>query len=83
MFAKQFFWTPQDADHERYEIVISSRDRTVHQELQIERISRKWFWASKVTDSATGESLIDCNDRGFPGAQPHKPDCFPAYVKAE
>jgi hypothetical protein len=83
IFAQQFLWTPQDADHERYELAIKSRDRTVNQELQIERVSEKWYWASKVTDSETGELLIDCNDRGFPNAQTQKPDCFPAYIKAE
>jgi hypothetical protein len=80
IFARQFLWTPPIADHERYTIDATWRDGSIHQELQIERVDEKWFWATQIKNNETGELLVNCRDKGFPGAGPQLAPCFPAML---
>src|SRR5579864_8654536 len=83
VFAKQFLWTPPVADHERYTIDATWRDGSVHEELQIERLDEKWFWAAQVKNAETGEMLVNCRDKGFPGGGPPLEECFPKYLRTD
>jgi hypothetical protein len=83
IFAKQFLWTPPVADHEEYSIEITWRDGSVHQDLQIERVNEKWFWATQIKDRESGKALVNCKDKGFPRGGPPDNACFPAMTLPE
>ena len=76
-FAIQFLWTPPVPDHEKYAIEITWRDGSVHQDLQVERVGDKWYWATQVTDKETKRLLVNCKDKGFPFGPPGDEPCFP------
>jgi hypothetical protein len=80
VYATQLLWTPPIADHERYAIEITWRDGSVHQDLQIERIDDKWFWATQIKDRETKKTLVNCKDKGFPYGPPGDKPCFPAMA---
>jgi hypothetical protein len=81
IFATQFIWTPPVFDHERYLIDITWREGTVHQELQVERVEEKWFWATQITNRENGKLLADCKDKGFPYGPPKSKACFPEMLQ--
>jgi len=77
VFATQILWAPPVPDHERYAIEVAWRDGRVHQDLQIERIDDKWFWATQITDLETKKVLVNCKDKGFPYGPAGDKPCFP------
>ncbi len=78
IFALQFVWKPFIMDHEHYTMEITDKDhRGLHQELQIENVGGKWYWATQITDSERGERLLDCKDSGFPYGKRASIPCFP------
>jgi len=77
VFATQFLWTPLVPDHEHYTMQITASDRTVHEEMQIERVNNKWLYAMDVTDWETKKILLSCKDSGFPNGPSAKNRCFP------
>jgi hypothetical protein len=77
IFARQFLWTPPNPDHEHYSINITWRDGTIFEDLRIERLGDKWFWAMQLTDRETNKVLVNCNDKGFPNGNPQVKACFP------
>jgi hypothetical protein len=81
IFAKQFVWTPLVLDHEHYVIDITAKDRTVHQELQIERVKDKWLWATQLTDRESGRQLLNCKDVDFPYGDKAPIRCFPEITQ--
>jgi Putative DNA-binding domain len=83
LFAKQFQWAAPQPGHEKYAIEINWRDGSVHQELQIERVGKKWFWASQVTDRVTKTFLVNCKDKGFPYGPAGQKPCFPEMTNPE
>jgi hypothetical protein len=80
IFAKQFLWTPSIPDHERYTIESAWRDGRVHQDLQVERVDGKWFYATVIKDVETGNILMDCKDAGFPIGPAKARRCFPEII---
>jgi hypothetical protein len=80
IFAQQFLWTPPDPNHEEYEIMLTWRDGVVTQDLRIERVNDKWFYAIKIKDAESGNELMSCKDKGFPGAVHNETPCFPAIL---
>lgn len=79
IFALQFIWTPLILDHEHYTIEITDRHHGgIHQELQIERVNGKWFWATQITEN--GKRLLDCKDAGFPYGERAPIPCFPKFT---
>jgi len=48
VFAKQFLWNPSTPDHEQYAIEITWRDGSAHEDISIEKVNDKWFYAMKV-----------------------------------
>jgi hypothetical protein len=81
MFATQFLWTPLNADHEHYSVVVDWRDGRLLEDIKIERDrAGKWSYALKL-DDGKGHVLNDCQDPGFPGRRPTIPACFPAIIK--
>ncbi len=83
VFATQLIWSPPVPDHERYAIEITWRDGRVHQDLQIERVEDKWFWATQITDSETKRVLVNCKDKGFPYGPAGDKPCFPEMAMAD
>jgi len=81
VFATQFLWTPPDADHEHYDITVSWRDGSVNEDLGIERVNGKVFWAMSIKDRVSGKVLVDCKDKGFPVGEPKQHGCFPEMAK--
>lgn len=83
VFAQQFQWKPVDPDHEHYDVVASWRDGSVGEDLAIERLNGKWFWAMRVRDRDDGKILVDCKDRGFSFGDPKPHECFPAIRRID
>jgi hypothetical protein len=83
IFATQFFWTPPVFEHEKYTVEITSREGSVHQQLQVEQLSGKWFWATQITDGESGKMLVNCKDKGFPYGPPQNKACFPEMLQPE
>jgi hypothetical protein len=81
IFAKQFVWTPLVLDHEHYVIDITAKDRTVHQELQIERVKDKWLCATQLTDRKSGKQLLSCKDVDFRYGDKAPIRCFPEVTQ--
>jgi hypothetical protein len=81
LYAKQFQWAPPDAEHENYSIEINWRDGSVHQDLQIEKVGDRWFWATQIRDRETGQMLVNCKDDGFPYGPPGNRPCFPEMAR--
>jgi hypothetical protein len=79
IFAEQFIWTPLVMDHEHYQIDITAKDRTVHQELQIEKVNGAWLWATQITDRESGKRLVNCKDTGFPYGDNDAVPCQPIF----
>jgi len=76
IFALQFMWTPLIFDHEHYTMEITDKDhQDIHQELQIERVNGKWFWATQITEN--GKPLLNCKDAGFPYGDKASIPCLP------
>ena len=80
IFATQFMWTPLLADHEHYSLHITATDRTVHEELQVERVNDKWYYAVEVKDWETQNTLLSCKDPGFPYGELRNRKCFPEII---
>ena len=81
IFAQQFIWTPPVFDHEHYTIEITAKDRSIHQDIQIERVQGKWLWATQVKDRETGKQLLNCKDDGFPYGDQAPVRCFPEMTE--
>jgi hypothetical protein len=79
--AKYFTWKPTVADHEHYDILISSRNGHIQQTLRLERIAEHWRVATRVTDIDHKRVLLECKDAGFPVDQEWATlsPCFPDY----
>ncbi len=77
LYAMQFIWTPLDFAHEHYEIEVTAKDRSVHQDLQIENVNGKWEWATQIKDTETGDQLLNCKDAEFPYGSKAPIRCFP------
>ena len=80
-FAIQFLWTPPIVDHEHYDIEITWRTGSVHEDLEIERVNTKWLWAMQIIDRDTKQTLVNCKDPGFPLGPPGNKSCFPEMVQ--
>lgn len=80
IFAKQFAWAPPIVEHEKYAIEITWRDGHAHEDLNIERVGGKWFYAMKVENTEANTVLIDCMDAGFPADKSGREPCLPKYT---
>jgi hypothetical protein len=83
ILALEFLWKPPVFGHESYSVTITSRERTVDEKLQIERVDSKWFYDVQITDRDSKGILMDCQDRGFPRPRKAPHSCFPDIVKLE
>lgn len=82
IFALQFQWTPLNLDHEHYSMEITdSSHGGIHEELQVERVNGKWFWATQITDSENKRTLLACKDPGFPYGEKSPVACFPKFTQ--
>ncbi len=77
-WAKHFWWSPLDPDHEHYVTGIATRDGQYHEDLDVERIEGAWQFKIAITDVSTHEKIIDCQD--FSADPAHLPKCFPDYT---
>ncbi|MGH9757729.1 MAG: hypothetical protein ACRD4M_08325 [Candidatus Acidiferrales bacterium] len=78
IFALQFIWTPLVLDHEHYTFEITDSEHwNIHQEVEVERVRGKWFWATQITDSENRRQLLNCRDVGFPYGSGTPIPCFP------
>lgn len=81
VFALQFVWKPLVMDHEHYTMEITDNEhRDIHQELQIEKVDGKWYWATQIIDSENKDKLLVCKDAGFPYGEKSPLACFPKFT---
>ena len=52
----------------------------MQQDLQIERVNDKWFYAMHVKDREGGKVLLNCKDKGFPYGEHREEPCFPSVI---
>jgi hypothetical protein len=78
-YAQQFLYQPEPEalDHEHYWVAVSSKEIKVYQDLRLERVDGKWFYASEIRNASDNSVLLSCKDRGFPGASDQDTQCWP------
>lgn len=81
--ALEFLWKPPFFEHEKYSITVTSRERTVDEQLEIEMVDAKWYEDIKVTDRDSKVVLLDCQDIGFPTPRNVTRSCFPDVIKLQ
>lgn len=80
---QQFMWNPPVQEHQHYTVRIAAKDRTVFENLRVEQQNGIWYYALSITNE-TGETLFDCQDKGFPGAgNVKKESCLPSIINTE
>ena len=83
LFGLQFAWQPLVLEHEHFAADITAKDRTLHQELQIEKVAGKWLWATQIKDRDTGKQILNCKDNGFPYGPTASTRCFPEMLSTD
>ena len=83
MFAQQFLWTPPEIDHQHYSLVISAREIQVLEDLKIENVAGKWHYAAEIRNREGNGVLLNCRDKGFPGATDQDAACWPMLGQCE
>jgi hypothetical protein len=80
-----FFWTPAFLSDEHYDVLLTHRNGTFREKLNIKKIGTQWQYAMRVTDEGSHVILIECRDPKFPTDSEWKrelPKCFPDFPTA-
>jgi hypothetical protein len=80
IFTQQLLWKPFNLMFSHFTAIITWREGSVQEEIQIAKVKERWQYAISVTDRENGAKLISCHDRDFPSSEPLAA-CFPGVVQ--